>query len=294
MRIIPYIIIIILFLGFTNNLKSQNIVLKRTIKWQKNIDKTQNQEKSETNKAKIYQFFGFENADFGTRDDNFPVYYELIALGSENYSMQLTDMQFEVFSDFENKQFGNNKIPADIKVEYKILHQRKKPYLSLNVFPFKKNLLNGKNYKLTSFNVVLIKNKYKNPTQKDKFYTTNSVLNTGTWVKIKLKESGIYKISFDKLQSIGISNPENVRIFGNGGSMLPINNSDKQPDDLSEIDIEVKAINNSDKQPDDLSEIDIEVKVKDNYILFYGDGVVQWKYDETNELFKHELNLYSD
>jgi len=268
-----FIVILMFILGLNNQLNSQSFVLNRNINWTKSSKEIKDFEKSIDNKTRIHYFLRFENADFSIRNDFLPVYYELIMLNSENYSVKLTDLQFIVLSKDEKEIISKNQIPFEIEFEKEILFQRKMPFLSLSVFPFKKNRQNGEIYKLTSFKIEF--NKLNNLREKRKpkrFYATNSVLQSGNWVKIKIKESGIYSISYDELRNIGINTPENVRVFGNGGAMLSYNNEDKHPDDLSEINI----------------------KLKDNSILFYGDGPVQWEYDSLNQQFNQKLNLYSN
>ncbi len=41
-----------------------------------------------------------------------------------------------------------------------------------------------------------------------------SLLASGHWVKIRVKESGIHQISDDELRAMGFVNPEQVSVFG--------------------------------------------------------------------------------
>ncbi|MEN8120334.1 MAG: type IX secretion system sortase PorU [Bacteroidota bacterium] len=273
MQKLQIIIILILVFGIKSRLYSQNIILNRNLNWTKSFEEIKKFEKTNENKTQIYHFFRLKNADYSTRKDFLPVYHELIALNSGNYTAELRDMQFVVLTSDEKKMISKSQIPFKIEFEKEIFYLRKAPHLSISVFPFKQNVQNGEIYKLKSFKIVLTEQSRKDKTSKTKsFYTLNSVLSSGHWVKIKIKKSGIYRIGFDELENMGITSPENLRIFGNGGSMLPYSNGDRHPDDLSEID----------------------VLVKDNYILFYGDGTVQWNYDSINHVFNQKLNLYSD
>ena len=54
-------------------------------------------------------------------------------------------------------------------------------------------------------------------------YADHSVLQNGTWVKIRVSESGVYRMTYEELQAAGLSNPANVRIYGYGGAMLTQN-----------------------------------------------------------------------
>ena len=92
---------------------------------------------------------------------------------------------------------------------------------------------------------------------------SNSVLTSGSWYRFYIQKSGIYKISKSFLQSLGFNvnvNPKNIKIFGNGGRMLPLDNSVSFPDDLVENAIQF---------------VGEEEGVFDNndYILFYAEGV---------------------
>jgi len=68
--------------------------------------------------------------------------------------------------------------------------------------------------------------------------TTNSVLSSGDWFKFSVDTTGVFKIDKNLLQQIGIStnnlNPKKIQIYGNGGSLLPVLNSDSRSEDLQE------------------------------------------------------------
>lgn len=101
-------------------------------------------------------------------------------------------------------------------------------------------------------------------------FVENSVLSKGRWVKISITESGVYQLDYSKLASWGFLNPTKVRVFGNGGAMLPNSNSAAREDDLAEI------------------------PLYDNgkALLFYGQGVVSWSFNQTYNMYLHSQNLY--
>jgi hypothetical protein len=92
---------------------------------------------------------------------------------------------------------------------------------------------------------------------------SHSVLAQGTWHKIAVVEDGIYRMDYAYLKSMGIAvdqiDPRNIRLFGNGGGMLPQANSIERPEDLIENHIEVAG------------ELDGRFDQQD-YVLFYGKG----------------------
>jgi hypothetical protein len=116
-------------------------------------------------------------------------------------------------------------------------------------------------------------------------YKTNSVLAKGSWYKMAVKDAGIYKIDIPLLASFGINTTNlasaSIRLFGNGGAMLPEANNDTRPDDLEEnammvVDGGDGILNGGD------------------YILFFSNGPDQWLKDSINKRFIHKKNLYSD
>ncbi len=113
----------------------------------------------------------------------------------------------------------------------------------------------------------------------------NSVLSDGSWYKLALQETGIYKITYNDLLSYGINpvqiNPKYIRLYGNGNGMLPEANDAFRYDDLQENAIFVYGENDEVFDPDD-------------YILFYGENQTEWKLNESTGYFDHQVNYYSD
>ena len=69
-------------------------------------------------------------------------------------------------------------------------------------------------------------------------YKTSSVLASGSWAKLAIRESGIYKIDPGLLANAGLNTSNltssSIRLYGNGGNMLSEANSDIPLDDLTE------------------------------------------------------------
>ena len=103
-------------------------------------------------------------------------------------------------------------------------------------------------------------------------YASNSVLSSGKWVKIRIENDGVYRIPYSKLRDWGFNNPAAVRVFGNGGSMLPKANRDERFDDLRE----------NGTWHDGES------------VYFYGKGTVKWTYDENKNMWVHQLNDFGN
>ena len=116
-------------------------------------------------------------------------------------------------------------------------------------------------------------------------HKTTSVLATGSWYKIAVKETGIHKITYENMVAMGIDvahlNPSTIRVFGNGGGMLPENNSGYRFDDLRENAIVV--VDGNDGKFD-----------QGDYVLFYGESPDKWTYSPVTHLYTHAKNLYAD
>ncbi len=116
-------------------------------------------------------------------------------------------------------------------------------------------------------------------------FVQNSVLATGDWYRISVDKTGIYVISYSDLLQWGINptaiNPKNIKIYGNGGAIIPEANYVPIKDDLSENAIFVMGESDGVFNPGD-------------YILFYATSPVSWNYESESGLFLHTSNIYSD
>jgi Peptidase family C25 len=106
----------------------------------------------------------------------------------------------------------------------------------------------------------------------------NSVLASGDWYQFYVEKSGVYKISKSFLQQLGLNtngiDPKKLKIFGNGGRMLPLSNATFYPTDLTENAIQIIGENDG-------------VFNNEDYILFYAEGVDTW-----SEESQTNINLY--
>ncbi len=123
-------------------------------------------------------------------------------------------------------------------------------------------------------------------TSGNRVYAANSVLSSGNWSKISISKRGLYKIDYNFLKDkLGLSmsglNPAKIRIFGNGGEMLPEDNNVIPHDDLVENHIQV--VGGTDGSFD-----------ANDYILFYANGPHTIVPDSPNKKFTHLFNNYDE
>ncbi|MFN0730075.1 type IX secretion system sortase PorU [Polaribacter gochangensis] len=115
--------------------------------------------------------------------------------------------------------------------------------------------------------------------------TTNSVLSNGNWYKFSVDTTGVFKIDVSLLQKMGINtanlNPKNIKIYGNGGAMLPQKNSDFRYADLQENAIYIEGEDDG-------------VFNSEDFILFYAKGPHDWVLNPNLETASHRQNIFSD
>ncbi|CAD0002833.1 type IX secretion system sortase PorU [Flavobacterium salmonis] len=112
---------------------------------------------------------------------------------------------------------------------------------------------------------------------------SNSVLSSGDWYRFYIEKSGVYKISKSFLQSLGFdagkSDPKKIKIYGNGGRMLPLSNNTYYPEDLIENSIQVIGENDGSFNNED-------------YILFYAEGVNNWNTESQTNINLYDTKSY--
>jgi hypothetical protein len=116
-------------------------------------------------------------------------------------------------------------------------------------------------------------------------YTTASVLASGNIYKIAVRQQGIFKVDVAMFASMGMNTSAipsaSIRLFGNGGAMLPENNAAIVADDLVENAIQVFDGGDG-------------VFNGNDYFIFYSTGPVIWLADSLNKSFSHQANLYTE
>jgi hypothetical protein len=165
-----------------------------------------------------------------------------------------------------------------------IVISRKEPFVRLEILPVRWNNQKQIFEKLVSFETIIEVEDIPVPDYTENAYTANSVLSSGQWYKVRINQSGMYKITYAELNDMGFDisgNPHNIALFGNGGGILPERNNDFRYDDLIENPIVVVG--------EDDGSFD-----EGDYIVFYGEGPVTWKYNPFNGHYFHQNNYYDD
>jgi hypothetical protein len=182
-----------------------------------------------------------------------------------------------------------NSVPSDalpsasMKPDITLGKERKRPFALISIPAY--TIEDGVLKQVTKFTINLEENNEESIGSAAKTTASSSPLANGSWYKISVPSTGLYKVDYDFLTKSGINpssfQPGNIRVYGNGGAMLPENNAIARPDDLTENAIWVNDGGDGSFGPGD-------------FFVFYAKGPDSWMLDSTKGQFTHQKNLYED
>ena len=233
----------------------------------------------ETHKYNVPQFdfryFHFDEASMA-------IFFRLnIPVNSsvDEKSLLISNVVYENIPESKLGDLSRKAIPSNITASVKNVNARDFKFANFELSPIIKE---GSGFKIIkSFTYSIANGQGSNILFRRGFdEVSNSVLSSGNWYRFYVEKSGVYKISKSFLQQLGVDlngvNPRSIKIYGNGGRMVPLSNAVDYPSDLEENAIQV------------VGEED-QVFHDGDYILFYAEGVDNW----SQENFSHN-NLYDN
>ncbi len=242
------------------------------IKWQDNIE-------LRYSKHNVVSVYGFQSKNFiYDADERSISYTDNIQLSLNNPSFKITNVQY---SDVSTKQliaYDINRITEDINFKAHQTNARGKSGTYIEFNPIVKR--NGRYKKVESVRVSFFQNNQRAAVPSVSFPVSNSEMSNGDWYKFYIEKDGVYKMDRSFFSSLGINvgnvNPQNIRLFGNGGRAIPLLNSEVDAYDVTEN--AVKFFGEADGVFD-----------SNDYMLFYGLSSKGW--DENN---RSHINPYAD
>ncbi|WP_426429445.1 type IX secretion system sortase PorU [Winogradskyella sp. HB-48] len=223
---------------------------------------------------------GFDEKHFSYDDENGLLFFSQWdsngGIVDEN-SVTLSNIAYETITQSGLKNLNTNLIPNSPQYKFYNTNAREKRGYYFEISPIIND--RGVYKKIKSF--IINYNITANRSQVvAKSEITNSVLSSGQWYKFYIEESGVFRLTKGFLNSLGINtnsvDPRTIKIYGNGGRMLPLLNSANYPFDV--VENAVKFVGEEDGSFDN-----------GDYILFYGEGPKNYSVEsQTN------LNLYTD
>lgn len=217
----------------------------------------------------VLEFWNFKGCTFSDDAPTLPVFSEQFPLtGYSKISVEVVSVQYEGFA--KKPSADDVLLRNDIEIVTSVAQERSRHFGQIRFVPIRRS---GSGFeRVTSFTLNIRVTPEQMPvTERGGPFTYTSALSNGTVYKFGVANSGIYKLDYGFLKNeLGISNldnvdPRTIRLFGNGGAMLPERNSDTRPDDLTENAIQI------------VGEGDGKFDAAD-YILFYAVGPAPWFY----------------
>ena len=190
-------------------------------------------------------------------------------------SVEIFDVKYSDFDIFQYPVLLNIPFKNKIEVKLKTSKSREKSFSFLEFSPILKI---NENYKIVkSFK---LKYSFDNLKNISVIQSQNSEMAVGSWYQFYIDQTGVYKIDKSFLDQLGINtnsiDPRKIRIFGHGGEMLPMNNTENFMLDPIENAIQVNG------EEDGIFD-------NDDYIIFFAKGP-----DNYNSESDTHLNLYEE
>ena len=203
-------------------------------------------------------------------DSVLPVYTEVVPLETDyrthTYTVSLFYPEYAPLSGKEAQvaeQF-DSLLSETIDVETFVGVERGKGLLDISFIPIRRQ---GTRYeKLVSAQIVINANRSsrlnapRQQAESESRYAANSKLASGKWVKVSIKEDGLYQFSRSSLKKMGFSNPDNVHLYGYGGHLLP-------------------ELIRQGTHFDDMVEVPLYYNSQTDSWLFWGNGLIYWNGD---------------
>ncbi|MBT8256934.1 MAG: type IX secretion system sortase PorU [Bacteroidia bacterium] len=173
-------------------------------------------------------------------------------------SISITNLQASSIRSSELKDLKPNSIPSGVSFKIRNTQARERRGVYVEFAPIFRE--NGILKRVDQLSIT-----YQNRQSSQSRSTvaiSNSVLNQGTWRKFYVDTTGVFKLTKSFLNDIGVNtnvDPRTIKIYGQGGRMLPLLNSEPYPFDLTEN--AIKFVGEEDGVFDN-----------NDYILMYAEG----------------------
>lgn len=228
--------------------------------------------------VEIWKFDGCVTSDLY---DGLPYYLKQFDLPANGqFSIEIIESQFEPFE--MQSPLAEQHLGERLNFNTTTGRDRNRHYGKIAFVPIVKR--NGQYERLTSFQLRVNFTPTPSPSLRGPENTEVSVLSNGDIYKLGITNTGIQKLTYSFLKdqlNIDIDNidPRTIKIYGNEGGRLPFYSEADRVDDLMENKIAVIGEDDG-------------VFNSGDYILFYAEGADKWYYDEEEQYFSREKNIY--
>ncbi len=184
--------------------------------------------------------------------------------------VQIAAVSYERIPQELLSKINSSQIPTNLEYTLTSSKARDVLYAVLELNPFIKDNGQYKRVKEISFTYAFA----KASSQQRSLTITNSLLATGDYYRFFVEQTGVHRMTRNFMEDLGVSlngvDPNTIKVYGLGGSPLPLRNSDNTVFDLREIPIKVVGGEDGSFNGND-------------HILFYG---------ESSNMLHEELNTH--
>ncbi|MEO1262467.1 MAG: type IX secretion system sortase PorU [Bacteroidota bacterium] len=232
--------------------------------------------------ARTYYISHFKDAFYDEVQPTLPIFTERFLLSA--YSDIDATLANPVYEPYDKTVTDDDNLLTDrIRIKVDVEKDRSEYYGRVSLVPIRK-IGDGQFERLVSFDIQLTYRSKTPPASLRNGNTYNSVLEDGDIYKFAVSETGVYKLDYGFLKNdlgIDIDNidPRTIKLYGNGGGVLPELVDAERPDDL--VENAIRIVGEEDGNFND-----------GDYILFYGEGPNIWTYDAEKRIFDYPQNFY--
>lgn len=199
-------------------------------------------------------------------------------------SITVSNVSYAPISKSELLDLDKNNIPSSLQFTLRNSIARNKRYAFFQLSPIIKDA-NEQFKKIVSFEITYTSGNRTNKRATSKVgsaskIVTNSVLSSGEWFKFYVDTTGVFRLSKSFLNRLGVNvnsvDPRTIKLYGNGGRMIPFSNAEPYPFDV--VENAIKFVGEEDGTFNN-----------EDYILFYAQGPKGYS-EESNT----NINCYTD
>ncbi|MFC2089930.1 type IX secretion system sortase PorU [Bacteroidota bacterium] len=226
----------------------------------------------------------FKNASFNQDEEMLPSYNMKIPWEA-NGKMPVVNVSIAKSSGLDPGlavQIPAGALPSEPLLSYNIVYENKHPMLQISYLPlFSKE--DGSIMKVEALDIEIARTEKLAALKSERKgrFAAQSLLSSHSWYKIAVESTGIHKLTYEQLEELGVSNPATVKLFGAGALPLPEDYSNGNYDDLTELPV-YKFLGTD------------QLFGPGDYLLFFAQGPVSWKYNTNYEQFIQDIHYYSN
>lgn len=207
-----------------------------------------------------------------------------LAMNTIGFTAHLVDVHYDVLTREQREALPGLGEPGPEPVVHSTLGiSRKRPQAMVDIEPYRRNSATGQLERIRDYRLEIVEEHGARSGERSATYPDHSKLATGDWYRFSVTKDGVYEITYQFLEDLGVDvsdlSSDAINIYGNHAGLLPFTNSPALPTDLLLNAIRMEDGGDGHFDPTDR-------------ILFYASGPQRWETD--GELFHHVKNCYTD